>query len=115
MARWENEDVSGLNIPDPIQAVTKFIGLGGKETEEEQGMSKSVISSDGSKRFYIKYGRGEILDPYQIDSSYAGARRQMTMYEFRKAPESAFDHYVKYLKTKNRIFFTKARRILMEN
>ena len=115
MARWENEDVADLNIPDPVKTVVKFIGLQGKETEEEQGMAKSVLSSDGSKRFYIKYGRGEILDPYQIDSSYAGSRRQATMYKFRKAPESAFDNYVRYLETKNRIFFTKARRILMEN
>jgi|TARA_R110000824_G_scaffold143518_2_gene311215 hypothetical protein len=115
MARWENEDVSDLNIPDPVKSVTKFIGLKGEEAEEEQGIAKSVISSDSSRRFYIKYGRGEILDPYQIDSSYAGPRRQVTMYKFRRVPESAFDNYIKYLETKNRIFFTKARRILMEN
>ena len=91
MARWENEDVSDLNIPDPVKSVTKFIGLKGEEAEEEQGIAKSVISSDSSRRFYIKYGRGEILDPYQIDSSYAGPRRQVTMYKFRRVPESAFD------------------------
>ena len=114
MARWENEDISNMNIPDPISSSISFIGLNGEETQEEQGIAKSIVSSDGSKRFYIKYARGEILDPYQIDSSYAGSRRQAKMYKFKKAPEDAFNNYVKYLKTKNRIFFTRARRIFME-
>ena len=112
MARWENEDLSGLNIPDPAQIETKFIGLEGKETTEEE--AKSVTSSDGAKRFYVKCGRGELLDPYQIDSSYASSRRRTHLYKFTKVPEEAFENYIKYLENKNRIFFTKARRFLME-
>tara|TARA_R110002020_G_scaffold251416_1_gene465298 strand:- start:1103 stop:1450 length:348 start_codon:yes stop_codon:yes gene_type:complete len=115
MARWENEDVSGLGIPEPPHIETTFIGLKGDSTTEDQAIAKSVISSDGSKRFYVKYGRGELLDPYQIDSSYAGSRRQTNIYKFKKVPEQSFDNYKKYLETKNRIFFTKARRFLMEN
>jgi len=115
MARWENEDLSGLNVPEPTKTTTKYIGLKGIETTEDQSMAKYVTSSDGSKRFYIKYGRSEILDPYQIDSSYAGSRRQNNVYKFKKVTEEAFDNYKKYLETKNRIFFTKARRFLMEN
>jgi|TARA_R110000824_G_scaffold348008_1_gene534731 hypothetical protein len=115
MARWENEDVSDLNIPDPVETNTTYVGLQGKETTEEQALAKSAISSDGSKMFYIKYGRNEILDPYQIDSSFAGSRRQRHVYKFKKVTEETFDNYKKYLETKNRIFFTKARRFLMEN
>ena len=115
MARWENEDLSGLNIPDPVETDTTYIGLKGEETTEDQAMAKSVISSDGSKMFYIKYGRSEILDPYQIDSSFASSRRQRHVYKFKKVNEEAFNSYKKYLETKNRIFFTKARRFLMEN
>jgi len=115
MSRWENEDVSDLGIPDPAHVETKFIGLQGKNTTEDQAIAKSVISSDGSRRFYVKYGRNEILDPYQTDSSYAGSRRQTHIYKFKKVSEETFDNYKKYLETKNRIFFTKARRFLMEN
>jgi len=115
MARWENEDVSGLGIPDPTHIEIKFIGLQGKETTEDQAIAKSVVSSDGSKRFYVKCGRNELLDPYQIDSSCAGIRRQANLYKFKKVPKEAFENYKKYLETKNRIFFTKARRFLMEN
>ena len=61
MSRWENEDVSDLGIPDPAHVETKFIGLQGKNTTEDQAIAKSVISSDGSRRFYVKYGRNEIV------------------------------------------------------
>jgi len=114
MARWENEDVSGLNIPKPVSNETKFIGLNGEETTEEHAMAKSVAFSDGSERFYIKCGRNELLDPYQIDSSYAGSRRQLNLYKFKKVPKEAFENYQQYLESKNRLFFTKARRFLME-
>ena len=51
MARWENEDVSNLNVPNPISSQESFIGLHGKPTTEEHAITKSVVSSDGSTRF----------------------------------------------------------------
>ena len=74
MARWENEDVSGLNIPDPVKVETTFLDLNGKETTADQAIAKSTKASDGSQKYFIKYGRNELLDPHQIDSSYAGVR-----------------------------------------
>tara|TARA_Y100000361_G_C11147284_1_gene338821 strand:- start:544 stop:891 length:348 start_codon:yes stop_codon:yes gene_type:complete len=114
MARWENEDVSGLNIPDPEVTETIFIDLNGKHTSDDKAIAKRVDSSSGSCTYYIKYGRNELLDPHQADSSYAATRRQSHMYKFKKVSKATFDSYIKYLESKNRLYFTKARRFLME-
>lgn len=115
MARWENEDVSDMNIPDPPTVTEVFIDLNGDESLEKNAVAKSIKSSDNSLRYYIKYGRNELLDPHQADSSYASSRRREHMYKFKKVSEKTFEMYEKYLKSKNRIYFTKARRFLMEN
>ena len=115
MSRWENEDVSDLNIPDPPSVEETFIDLNGKNVEERSAIAKFIKSSDGSLRFYIKYGRNELLDPHQTDSSHASTRRHDHIYKFKKVSEETFNNYKKYLTTKNRIYFTKARRFLMEN
>ena len=115
MTRWENEDVSGLNIPNPIHIETQFLDLHGETTTEDQAIAKFTKGSDGSQRFYVKYGRNELLDPHQIDSSYADIRRQEHLYAFKEVSKPAFENYAKYLESKNRLYFTKARRFLMEN
>ena len=114
MARWENEDVSGLNVPEPERLETDFIDLNGKCVAEANAVAKAVKSSNGSTTYYIKYGRNELLDPHQTDSSYASSRRQSHMYKFKKVSEKTFQSYAKYLESKNRLYFTKARRFLME-
>jgi len=115
MARWENEDVSDLNLPNATSTEEVFIGLNGEESTEEEAVAKLVKSSNGSSQFFIKYGRSELLDPHQTDSSYASARRHSHMYKFKKVSEKTFEVYKKYLTSKNRIYFTRARRFLMES
>ena len=53
MARWENEDVSGMNIPEPEKVETKFVDLNGKDASEDRAVAKRVESSSGSITFYI--------------------------------------------------------------
>lgn len=116
MARWENEDVSDLDIPDPVSIEETFIDLNGDgAAEEKNAVAKSTKSSHGSLKFYIKYGRSELLDPHGTDSSYTSARKQIHMYKFKRVSGEIFKNYTKYLKSKNRMYFTKARRFLMEN
>ena len=115
MARWENEDISDLNIPDPIHIETQFLDIYGKTTTEDGAIAKSTKGSDGSQKFYIKYGRNELLDPHNIDSSYADTRRQEHLYTFKEVSKQTFANYTKYLESKNKLYFTKARRFLMEN
>ncbi len=115
MARWENEDVSDLNLPDPEKIETTFIGLHGEATTEDKAVAKRVQSSNGSIRFYVKYGRNELLDPHGADSSFASARRRTHLYKFKNVSEETSVNYTTYLKNKNRLYFTKARRLVMEN
>ena len=115
MARWENEDISGLNLPDSVVVRVTFLDFNGDESEQASAVAKTVASSNGSTQYFIKYGRNELLDPHQTDSSYANSRRQTHMYKFKKVSENTFEAYVQYLQSKNRLHFTRARRFLMEN
>ena len=109
MARWENENIDNLGLPDPEKVVTNFVGTNGKTVTEKKAFAKTVTSSLGSQ-YYIKYGRGEILDPYQIDS----LRTNGKLFTFKKVSQEAFDLYNRYLTNKNRLYFTRARRLIME-
>lgn len=111
MARWENEDVSDLNLPDPIHVVRVFFDKHGKETDNEEiAFAKKTINDD-KELYHIKYSRGEIIDPHHIDSSIRNTTYPKT---FKKVNKQAFDSYIKFLQTKNRLYFTMARRIVME-
>jgi hypothetical protein len=53
MARWENENLEGLNLPDPEKKVYMFFGAGGKESKEGDAFMKTVDNS-GFMTYYIK-------------------------------------------------------------
>jgi len=110
MARWEDEDISDLNLPNPEAIITNFVGKDGASVEEGKAFAKTVTSSLGCQ-YYIKYGRGEILDPYQIDSLRINGK----LFTFKKVSQQAFVLYNKYLNNRNRLYFTRARRLIMEN
>jgi hypothetical protein len=116
MARHENEDVSELNLPEQNVRI-RFLTVKGKKADESNALAKTVETLNGedlfSKQFFIKYGRGEIIDPYSIDFGYS-RRRLASMYKYKKVSEKTFTQYKKYLDTKNRLYFTKARRLIME-
>lgn len=111
MARWENEDVSGLNLPDPVNIASVYLDKNGKETDTEQFAVAKVTTADDKKTYYIRYGRGEIIDPHHIDINF---QRNDSYYKFKKVDQKAFDTYIKFLMTKNRLYFTMTRRIVME-
>lgn len=113
MSRWENEDVSDLNLPKPENITRTYFDKNGKITSHpESSVAKISESSDSDKKaYYVKYGRGELLDPHHIDSSMQIKR---SYYTLKKVDQQIFDSYIKFLKTKNRLYFTKARRLLME-
>jgi len=116
MARGENADVSGLNLPHPQKSDVLFLGVKGEETEEKRALAKCVTSNQGyedvSVQWFIRMNRGELIDPYGIDSGYNPKR--LATFKFKKVSKQSFDNYQKYLKCKNRLYFTKARRLAME-
>ena len=93
-----------------------FLGIKGEQAEEKKALAKCVTSNRGyedvSVQWFIRMGRGEIIDPYEIDSGYN--QKRLAGLKFKKVSEKAFDNYIKYLKCKNRLYFTKARRLAME-
>jgi hypothetical protein len=114
----DKEDISHLNLPNPGAVTVSFLGKDGIEVDEKEALVKIVdLSYDHenvSTKYYIMYGRGEIIDPYQADFVYS-KNKISTMYKYRKVSDQCFKLYKKYLETKNRIHFTQARRLLMEN
>jgi hypothetical protein len=118
MPRYDKEDVSDLNLPDETTVKTTFFTHGGQEKQNSENCfaKEVVIHSDYnniSEKYYVLVGRGELLDPYQVDSSYNKSKIN-NMYKFKKVSEKTFKSYLKYLQTKNRLYFTMARRMIME-
>ena len=113
MARGENEDVSGLSLPDPLKISIVFYNKAGEEAEEAQAVAKEVSTCLSYENFsvqqFILYGRGEILDPHGVD-----IRCNRSLYKYKKVTKNAFESYIKYLKSKNAMHFTRARRLIME-
>ena len=111
MSRWENEDLSDLNLPDRPDRTEMFLGVDGRHADEAKAYAKIVTTkTDDSteQRFYLRFGRGELLDAHRADK-----RINDKIYGFRKVSRKTFDHYYRYLVTKNSINFTQARRSLM--
>jgi len=110
MARWENEDLSGLNIPEPPKTTEVFFGNGGKTAEQKMAFAKLITKGD-AETYYVKYGRGDLLDPYHADR----LTYNRPYFDFKKVKKNVFDLYIEYLKSSSRIFLTRARRLMMEN
>ena len=110
MARWENEDVSDLNLPDPEHVSRVYLGKSGESVEEKNAFAYTA-STASYKSYHILYDRGEIINPYndRFTKSSSVSRK------FKKVSKECFDFYMKYLKTKNNLYFTRSRRLAMEN
>jgi len=109
MARWENEDVSDLNLPDPQQVHKEYFGKSAASVQKKEGfVCRATV--DQSESYYILYDRAEIIDAYndRFTKSSSSTRR------FKKVSKECFDFYMKYLKTRNGLYFTRARRLVME-
>ena len=109
MARWENEDVSDLNLPDPQRVDKEYFGKSAASVQKKEGFAYRA-TVDQSESYYILYDRAEIIDAYndRFTRSSSSTRR------FKKVSKECFDFYMKYLKTKNGLYFTRARRLVME-
>ena len=113
MGRGEKEDVSGLGLPAPLDSEITFYDIKGQVTSQNKGIAKKVETALSyetlSMQWFIMYGRGEILDPHGVDF-----RSHKHFYKFKKVPKDAFDNYLQYLQSKNTLYFTRARRLIME-
>jgi hypothetical protein len=63
--------------------------------------------------YFIKMYRGQLLDPHSNDKTISQIKQRS--FVERRVNFKCFDNYVKYLQTKNRTYFTRSRRLSMEN
>ena len=70
-----------------------------------------IIAHGDRETYYVKYGRGDLLDPYHVDR----LTHNRSFFDFKKVNKNIFDLYMEYLKSTSRIFLTRARRLMMEN
>ena len=114
MARWENEDVSNLNLPDKEETEIEYYDKYGNTAQEKVAVVKVTHTKQGDKtigkRYYVKFFRGELVDPHSIDYN-----KKTKMFTFKKVSEKTYNQYMKYLKTKNTLYFTRSRRLSREN
>lgn len=113
-----SDDLSYLNLPEAGDVSISFFGEGGESVDQKMALAKVVNCSydheNVSIQHFVMFGRGEIIDPYQADFGYTQGKLNK-MYKYKKVSGKCFASYLKYLETKNRIHFTQARRLLMEN
>ena len=109
MARAENDDISHLNLPDVPEKITTFIGAKGEKVQKKDAFVK-VVENGEYTTYYIKYGRGDLFDPFGADKNM----HSRPYFNFRKVKEEVYAYYLEYLTKRDRIFLTRARRSLME-
>lgn len=105
----DDADLSGLNIPDRLYRSETFYGKNGILVDEQSALVKVLVVGKWEK-FFVWFWRGELFDPYGPDLL---RKTQQESAKFKPISKEAFELYVKYLKTKNRLFFTRARRLAM--
>jgi hypothetical protein len=109
MARWENEKLDGLNLPDIKSVKEEFYSANATIVENEKEAVAKVANIEDKKVYYIKHGRGEIFDPWGIDRN----RQHSFIFSLRKVNEEIFNLYIEYLKTRREVFLTRARRLFI--
>jgi hypothetical protein len=106
----EDQELFEMGIPDPEKRQEFFYGAGGLSEESERSAFVKVVRIGKSDVHYIKYGRGDLFDPYGIDRE----KSNRPYYNFKKVSEKIFSHYMNYLRTEKRIYLTRAKRLMME-
>lgn len=111
MARHENENLSGLVIPETDQLTTQYIDKSGEPGEEYGSVAKiTELHNKENDRvvtnYYIKHGRGMLFDPYGMDANKVNAYN----FQFKKVDQSIYSQYIQYLKTRRSMFLTYAQR-----
>jgi len=111
MARYENENLSGLALPELDDINTQYIDKTGNLSEEKSAVAKitKVHNKEENKvvvNYYIKHGRGMLFDPYGMDANKINAYNV----QFKKVDEKIYSQYVQYLKTRRAMFLTYAQR-----
>jgi hypothetical protein len=110
MKRQDNVDISSLNIPEPPYRSEVFYGKGGNIVDESSAFAKQMTVGKWDVHF-IWFWRGHLFNPYGSDIL---RRSQEELAKLKKVSKDTFDLYMKYLKTKNTLYLTRAARKAIE-
>ena len=124
MARNENEDVSHLNLPDPVVVQTQYYMENGNILDDKQledvikehrkiykklpiVCAKNIYNESTDIRTFFVLCAGSLLfDPRDKDSRY----RSRHHWKLRRVPKSVYDLYIRFLKTHYKSFLYQAER-----
>jgi hypothetical protein len=83
-----------------------YYGKGGNEVDETEAFAR-VIAYENAEHHFIWFWKGELYDPYGHEIL---RRNQNMMAKYVRVNRKIFENYIRYLKTRNKIFYTTARR-----
>lgn len=84
-----------------------FFGVGGNMVENDVYALAKIVTINSKEYYFIWFWRGDIHDPYGPDIL---RKSQQFISKFTKVNKETFDNYFRYLKTKNRLYLTRAKR-----
>jgi hypothetical protein len=111
MARNENENLTGLLVPDTDELSIQYFDKTGNIAEERIAVAKITRLHNKEEdrtviNYYIKFGRGMLFDPYGMDMNKLNAYN----FQFKKVDQKIYSQYIQYLKTRRSLFLTQAQR-----
>jgi hypothetical protein len=106
----EDDELKKIGIPDPVSIDTECVDKNGKPIENKKEAYAYCSNADGHLSYFIKYSRGELADPHNTYVSSALSKKLST---FKRVTADTYKNYVKFLQTKNTLYYTRARRNLM--
>lgn len=107
--RGDDADISFLdNVDRPYKSETYF-GKSGNQVDENASFCKVLVVGKWEK-YFVWMWRNELYDPYGSDI----LKRDRVQAKLSVVSKETFVQYLRYLKTKNKLYFTRARRLNME-
>lgn len=120
MSRYENDDLSHLDLPDPIQMNALYLLENGQVVDDEEyqcllkEQSKTPVicgkqignQTTNMETYYILCSGSNMFNPRNKDARYMIRNR----WKFRRVTRSTYDLYDKFLRTNHQSFLYQAER-----
>jgi len=91
---------------NPPEEVEIYYGKGGNLCEQSECLAK-ILQAGKSEYYFIWIFRGNVYDPYGIDTP---SRSNRMLFKMVRVGRDSFENYIKYLKSKNRAFYNICNR-----
>lgn len=98
---------------EDFDLTVEMTGLNGEVvTDENLALAKRTVTKREETEntlYFVTMTRGSLYDPY--DRNRLMSRGEINRLKFRKVGADAYNLYVKYLESKNRMHYSKAKRL----